>query len=351
MTKNRIHSIESLRAENHKLFEVLKVNKLLASSLHLDIVLKTLLEKTKHICLAQASSIMFLNEKEDELYFHTANDEQENELKKVRLKVGEGIAGWVVEKRRPVLIENCQNDPRFSEKADHKLDFATYSMMCIPLEAKGRILGTIQVINRIDGKPFDKQDLRIFQILAEQAAIAIENARLHEIASVDGMTGLYRKDYFSSRLQEEFIRSQNTQRPLSFLMTDLDRFKKINDSYGHQGGDQVLIKVASMIRETVYKIASEDIAGRYGGEEFSVLLPGKNVKEALEMGEEIRQNIASSSISINHQTVRVSVSLGVSAYPLQKAKIHTPDDLILLADRALYLCKERGRNCVMLYEE
>ena len=344
-------SIRALGKENHKLFEVLEVNKLLASSLHLDIVLKILLEKAKYICSAEASSIMFLNEEDKELYFHTADDTREDELKKVRLKVGEGIAGWVVEERLPVLIEDCQNDPRFSEKADQKLNFATYSMMCIPLEVKEHVLGTIQVINRSDGEPFEQTDLRIFQILAEQASIAIENARLHEIASVDGMTGLYRKDYFVARLKEEFIRSQNSQRSLGLIMLDLDFFKRINDTYGHHGGDQVLINIASMIRETVYKIGSDDIAGRYGGEEFSILLPGKNAKEALEMGEAIRHNVETSSIVIAGQSVSVSASLGVSIYPLQKDHIQKSEDLVLLADRALYLCKERGRNCIALYEE
>ncbi len=343
---------EELFQENIRLYGVLEINAILSATLRLDIILNTLLDKAKEVCKAQASSIMRLDEEKQELFFHIIKGHESEALLGVRLKLGEGISGWVALNRQPVLVEDCTKDARFYRKADQKSSFITKSMMCVPLMVKERSIGTIQVLNRVDEKPFTTNDLRIFQVLANQAAIAIENARLHEMATVDAMTGLYMKDYFMARLEEEYNRSKRTGNPLSLLMSDIDLFKKVNDTYGHQGGDLALVALAKIIHETIANIANPlDMAGRYGGEEFCILLPGRDVEDAFEIGEMIRKNIETRDIPIENKKAKITISIGYTTFPFHDRYIKNAEDFIKLADSALYICKAKGRNCVSLYED
>ncbi len=338
--------------EKDRLYKVLEVNAIISSSLNLQVVLDTLMGKAKEVMESEASSLMLVDEEAQELYFYTVKGEKSDAIKTIRLKMGEGISGWVASKGEPVLVEDAAQDPRFSRKADQKSQFHTKSMMCVPLRAKKRILGTVQVLNKLDGTFFNMADLKIFEVLADQAAIAIENARLHEMATVDQVTGLYLKHYFLARLEEEYKRARLSGQPMAVIMSDIDLFKKVNDNFGHQGGDRALVELAAVIKDTVKEKGSvDDIPGRYGGEEFCVLLPDTDSQRALEMAEHIRRNIESHPIQIGEKTAKITISVGVACYPFHAQYIKDKEDFIKLADEALYICKHRGRNCVALYEE
>ncbi len=344
-------SFHALQEENRRLLSTLDINALLSSTLHLDVVMDSLLRKAEEVCNAEASSLMLVDEEKQELYFHTVKGGSSEILKEIRLKIGEGLAGWVAQHGKPVLVPDCSRDSRFFRKADQKSHFHTRTMMCVPLQIRNRTIGTIQVLNRHDNQPFEEVDLRIFTVLANQAAIAIQNARLHRMATVDGTTGLYRKNYFMARLEEEFLHCKNSDEPMSVLMSDIDHFKRVNDRFGHQGGDQVLVEFAAVLMNTVHKLGTADIAGRYGGEEFCVLLPGSDVQRAEEVGNLICENIRNHSIKVGEQTTNITISIGISVYPLHANNIEKALDFIRLSDEALYICKNRGRNCVSLYEE
>ena len=146
-----------LREENRRLFDVLEINAILSGTLRLDVVLDALLAKAKEVCTAEACSIMLKDQITDELYFHIVKGEKSSALRNVRLKLGEGISGWVAENKKAVLVEDCKKDKRFDGKADQKSSFETRTMMCVPLTVKDRVLGTIQVLNRIDKRPFDSK--------------------------------------------------------------------------------------------------------------------------------------------------------------------------------------------------
>ncbi len=342
-----------LQKENERLYGVLEINAVLSATLKLEEVLDALLKKAKDVCEAEASSLMLLDNLTEELYFYTISEQKSSSLKNVRLKFGEGIAGWVAQNKKPVLVEDCSKDSRFSKKADDKSQFETRTMMCVPLILRQETLGTIQVLNRLDEEPFCDSDLRIFLVLANQAAVAIKNARLYEMATIDGMTRLYLKDYFLNCLEEEYQNAKNSSKPMSLLMSDIDFFKKVNDLYGHQGGDKALVFLAKIIQKTVASLketGNSSIAGRYGGEEFCVLLPGKDEKEAKEIGELIRKNIEESVICIEEKSAKITISIGLASYPVHSNYIDTSLDFIKLADEALYTCKARGRNCVSSYE-
>ncbi|MEQ9363525.1 MAG: sensor domain-containing diguanylate cyclase [Leptospirales bacterium] len=351
MPEREISEITRLQAENDRLYNVLEVGALLSSSLDLDVVLDSLMTKARELCEAEASSLMLFDEEKEELYFHTIKGEKSEAIRNIRLKLGEGISGWVAQAGKPVLVADASSDPRFSRKADDSSSFETRTMMCVPLKARRRVIGTVQVLNKVGKRLFDEDDLRIFQSMGNQAAVAIENARLHTMATVDGTTGLYIKSYFKARMQEEFRRAKATGQPLSMLMSDIDLFRNVNNTYGHQGGDQALVELAGVIKETVHKLGSDDIAGRYGGEEFCVLLPESGPERGLEVSELIRKNIEKHPIPVgDNEITNITISIGVSSYPLHKEHIHEVDDFVKLADEALYLCKHRGRNCCSLYE-
>ena len=204
--------IQNLTVENRKLYTVLDATAMLSSQPRLNIVLDTLMRKAKEVMDSEASSLMLLDEETEELYFHTlTGDKSDTEgLRNIRLKIGQGIAGWVAQEGEPVLVEDASKDPRFFNKADKVSSFVTRSMMCVPLKFRNRVLGTVQVLNKADGSFFKEKDLKIFQVLANQAAIAVENTRLYEMATVDGPTKLYVKTFFLARLEEEFRRSRTS---------------------------------------------------------------------------------------------------------------------------------------------
>jgi len=212
----------------------------------------------------------------------------------------------------------------------------------MPLIAKEKILGTLNV-SKAEAESFTERDFELFKNLANQAAIAIDNARLYRYAVTDEMTKLYNHRYFQQRLDKELQRCDRYQSHLSLIIIDVDHFKAFNDTYGHQEGDRVLKTVASLIEDNIREI---DIAARYGGEEFTVICPEKNTDGAIVPAERIRKAIEQYDFRINGQSVPLTISTGIACYPeIANNKI----DLIKKADLALYYSKKTGRNKTSLY--
>jgi diguanylate cyclase (GGDEF)-like protein len=205
------------------------------------------------------------------------------------------------------------------------------------LRTKDRILGSIEVINKNSGS-FDSDDMLILTALANQVAVAIENARLYEESIVDGLTGLYQRKYFELRLEEELKRSQKYKHPLNLVMIDIDYFKKVNDEHGHLMGDAVLKEVASVFKKS---IRLEDVVARYGGEEFVLIMPHTSLENTRKTGERLRAEIEEMEIS----GIRITISVGIGHFDGKEMDFNHRD-LINRADRALYLAKKRGRNRV-----
>jgi diguanylate cyclase (GGDEF)-like protein len=208
--------------------------------------------------------------------------------------------------------------------------------------AKDKLLGALNVSNSV-ANFFTESDFELFINLANQAAIAIENARLYRYAVTDEMTRLYNHRYFQQRLDEELMRATRYDNQVSLLILDVDHFKNFNDTYGHPEGDRVLKIVARLIEKSIREV---DIAARYGGEEFVVICPEKNGEGSLVPAERIRSAIADYDFRIDGKPVPITVSVGIACFPDQ-AKSKT--ELIQRSDYALYYAKENGRNRVSLY--
>ena len=211
--------------------------------------------------------------------------------------------------------------------------------LTLPLTAAGERFGTLEIV----GDSFTKEQRMNAASLAAHAVVALENARLHGMverqALVDGLTGLANRRAATDALHAETARAQRLQTPLAIVLADLDRFKDVNDEYGHAVGDEVLRTFADVLRRT---LRESDVAGRWGGEEFLLLLPGADEEGAVQLAERIRLTLADRSIP-GAPGLSVTASFGVAEY----AGESNSDDLVLAADGALYRAKRAGKDRVV----
>ncbi len=260
-----------------------------------------------------------------------------------KIKVGEGIAGTVFLERKAIITNLGVNDPRFVSKGSPA---NVQSLLCVPLITKGEAIGVINISNKKYDLLFNQKDLEFMTSLANQAAIAIDNAKLYELATKDGLTKLYINRHFMTLLENEVRRCSRYKHNMSVIMLDIDDFKLINDSCGHLVGDQILREVSNQILTTVRKI---DVAARYGGEEFVILLPETTKQGASIIAERLRKNIANLKVNTNDdKVVTTTVSMGIAQFPNDAA---TAQDIIDAADKALYYSKRNGKNVVSIYGE
>lgn len=254
----------------------------------------------------------------------------------------------------PIIQYFEQNNKSLTigELREHVGDCASYPILMqlvaeliVPLKAKGRVIGLIVLGEKAVGGEYPESERSFLVDLASLGGIAVENARLYERATVDMMTGLKNHAYFQSRTKEEREKAIKRGTSLALLLTDVDKFKNFNDTYGHQAGDEVLKAVAAVLLESARKT---DIAARYGGEEFCLVMPGATVEMAVEMAEQIRQKVEAMTVTHENTELKVTMSIGVSVLDAeQDAK--TNKNLVERADKALYICKRSGRNQVRAF--
>ncbi len=259
-----------------------------------------------------------------------------------KIRAGEGIAGEAFYNKKAIITNLGENDPRFfrSEASSVK------SLICLPLIVKEEAIGVINIANKKNDKFFNQDDLDFMGALANQAAIAISNAQLYELAITDGLTKLYIRRHFEYLLDAEIKRSSRYKHAISLLMMDIDNFKPINDTYGHQIGDEMLRKISKVIKDTIRKI---DLPCRYGGEEFALILPETPKKFARKISERLRKRISEIKVKTrDNQEISPTVSIGISDFPIDAQE---KELLINCADQALYFSKKMGKNCVAEYNE
>jgi diguanylate cyclase (GGDEF)-like protein len=253
------------------------------------------------------------------------------------------LSGWIVRNQKELFLPDLRKEVELEGVKVYVVgkERANLSWMGVPLTA-ANVTGVIALAS-YRPNAFDKADMELLSNLAQHITVALDNtirhAQVEEQARLDSLTGVYNHGYFLKRLAEQATESFANHTPLSLIMLDIDFFKQYNDTYGHLVGDRILTTLCAAIK---HHIKQSDAVGRWGGEEFVIALPGANGTEALQVAERVGQTMAALRIEDREQnSVPVpTVSQGIAVYPIEADEIYR---LIDLADRRLYIAKERGR--------
>ena len=319
-----------------------KVGRSVTSTLELDEVLRRIVDAAVWLTKAEEGFLALVNEESGQLYLRAIKSASENQSRNLYLPVSDTLIGRVVDTRRPLRTAKRPEEAPIRVASG----FLVHSLLHVPLISKGRALGVLGVDNLSSPDPFSEMEEVQLATLADYATVAIENANLYtqiqQMAITDELTGLYNRRGLFELGRREVERSLRFGRQLPILMIDIDFFKEINDAYGHLIGDQVLQVLAQRFRRNVREI---DIVGRYGGEEFVILLLENDLPTAQTIAERLRLLISNIPVHTDRGPIDVTVSMGVSAVALDVKDLPT---LLQRADEALYIAKSSGRNRVAL---
>src|SRR5579864_2172549 len=325
------------------------VAKALTSTLNLDSVLQSIMEKIAEYFRPDTWSLLMVDDASEELYFAIAVGDASGSLKSVRLKLGEGIAGWVAKHGEQLVIPDVYTDPRFAKRIDEMTKWRTRSMICMPLRAKHRTLGVIQLINcPLDN--FGDPKLFFLKALCDYAAIAIENARaverIQELTITDDCTGLYNARHLYKTLEAEVYRSARFGHEFSVIFIDLDHFKLVNDTHGHLVGSKLLNEIGYFIKSQLRLI---DFAFRYGGDEFVILLPQTSKEAALIVAKRLLEVMRTLHFLRDDKlNLEVRASLGLATYPDDAKSAH---EIIRQADEMMYAVKNTTRDNIAVAQQ
>jgi diguanylate cyclase (GGDEF)-like protein len=265
----------------------------------------------------------------------------------VRQAPGEGILGRVFSTGQAVVVRDVAEQPDHARRRRYR----SSSYLAFPLTGPVGVQAVIAVTDKANGEPFDDRDLAILMSFGAPASLALGREELRERtrdlahqATIDGLTGLFNRRYFETRLEQEIQRQRRQFDELSLLMVDLDNFKDLNDTQGHLVGDRVLREVADILRRAVRIF---DVCARYGGEEFVILMPGANAPTALRIAERIRRQVEQHFASGLRSGSPVSPTVSVGVSSAQPST--TRETLIAQADSALFQAKGAGKNVVCVY--
>jgi diguanylate cyclase (GGDEF)-like protein len=268
----------------------------------------------------------------------------QEEVMRSRPNFGEGLTGWAVVHRRPVWTNRAHLDPRATVVAGTPIE--PEAMIVVPLIARGTLKGALNIYRIGEEAAFFEHEFELAKWFGDAAALALDNAqiraRLEYLAQTDSLTGLYNHRFFHERLRAELTRASRQHDSVAVLMFDLDDFKRVNDVYGHGAGDQLLIQIARLARETV---RGSDVVCRIGGEEFGVIMPSCDAGDALGLASRLIERLRALDLE---PMGRMTVSVGVSQGPRHAMN---PRELVTCAEAAMMTAKARGKNQVVLYDD
>ena len=310
---------------------------------------------------AQKANLMLFNRETEQLEIkvvwgnipkETRDAINEGRMETKTFSIGEGVAGLAAKVRKPVRL----NDRSKISQVGRNL---VYCILAVPMVYGGEVVGVMTLTNKVktgeeDGTlvldtlgRFGEDDEQLLLSLADQAAVNLHKAKLYTESITDRLTGLYNARHFESRFEGCIASSMHEDTPLSLAVSDIDHFKKFNDTYGHQAGDFVLAQTAELLQLMV-RDGSLDAAFRYGGEEFCMLMPQTSIEDATALLDQYRKRIEDAEFQYDGQTLKVTVSIGLSCCPTDG---HVRAPLFEAADQALYQAKSSGRNRVYRIKE
>ena len=369
---------DTLMTNRRRLQQIFEISKSLTQSLDLKEVYGKILDS------------LFLHFKKLEVGAILLRDEDSGSLRQVATKIrdkrkskklflSQSILRQAIEQSKAVMITDISQDKEAHLSESIEVS-RIVSAMCVPLITKAGTRGVIYVYSSNSPQGFRKEDLCFITSVSNPAAVAIENALLHDktkhseeelrrardeleakvqertaeladanaklrdLSITDDLTGLFNRRYLVRALEAEFIRAIRYKRTFSVLLFDIDDFKQVNDRYGHNCGDTVLIKLASLIRGC---LRTSDMVARYGGDEIAILLPETERSKATEVAEKLRGLIEGTPFEWHNETFNVTCSIGIASAP--DDRIAGWNDLLDKADQALYRGKGTGKNVVFTF--
>jgi diguanylate cyclase (GGDEF)-like protein len=331
---------------------------------------KNILIKVIKETSAAAGIVYWFDEAQHEFKLKTLHgipSERINQITRI-LRKPEGVISNVQQYSKTI----CEND---LQKSVYLADLANYyqSVMVVPLHFQKQVLGILVLFKQ--GKTFTINQLKLLNLFAPRVAVRLDNSRLYQLAketalenarlyinisklyqqaTMDELTGLFNRNFLMQRIKEELKKAWRFKQPLSLIFADLDFFKRVNDEHGHQVGDQLLTEFGTLMKKSVREY---DVACRFGGEEFLILLPQTHIENGFELAERLRKKVAKHVFCSGTENLKITASFGLSKIP-SFDELATPMDdenlsnfaenLVSLADEALYQAKKSGRNLVIV---
>lgn len=302
-----------------------------------DSMISIMTELGKSLAGSERASFWYWDEKRKEYYTIAAWGRG-----KITIPQGTGIVGATIQNKEAIVINDPYTDARFNSNVDKESGFVTKSILCVPVtEENGKVIGAFEAINKRNANgencDFEQSDVKRLAMVTVFCGKLLESHLLKQQAQIDPLTGLKNRrglyDFYARNVQSE-------KRPVSVIICDIDFFKKVNDTYGHNAGDAVLIHIADRLQASV---AACDEVVRWGGEEFVFLLRNQDGKVAADFAEMIRKKIEATVCQYKDMNIQVTMSFGVEEFDVERSL----DENIKRADEKLYRAKEEGRNRVI----
>jgi len=367
----QFHSLEAPQLE--RFLERQKAGLSLRHEVDLDLVLRQILQKAYEFVPSESGSILLDDpfrkvptRKDNELVFIATFGDSSADLVGRRLPAQHGIVGRVYQTGTPYLSADVEKDPNFYGNIDQQIGHKTHSVVAVPIYIGKTVCGVLELINRLEGKSFTRRDMTLLEIFAGYTSFTLQNAldakRAHELAKKDDLTGLYNDRWFHVRLTETLSQARKSGKEAVLLFMDLDRFKFVNDCHGHLAGSQVLREVGFLLKRTIQR--GDSTVARYGGDEFVMILPETTLEEGLDVCEEIRRTIETTtflerewgfSMPPLHLRGILSASIGVARYLPNRDSTTSfeveKSELLRRADIAMYHAKSLGKNQVVVWDQ
>lgn len=346
--KKQLERIDNRQMETLRVFH--EVARALTSTLELEPLLMAILSSMDEFFGPERWSLMMIDEETNDLYYALSAGVDDRSFKHLRIRMGEGIAGFVAQTGHPLIVPNVKLDREWSAFAAKHKELNLQSIACLPIKHGERILGVLQLHNsKLDLLP--DSSIAFLRVLCDYTAIALQNARsvklIHHLSITDDCTGLFNARHLYTLLEQE-INPEHSDRVVpiqppvfSLLFFDLDHFKSVNDTHGHLVGSRLLSEIGGVIKRT---LGPEHPAFRYGGDEFVAMLRGLDKPHATELSNHLRDTLnATRFLSGEGMSLRITASFGLATFPEDGNTMHS---IIRSSDAMMYQAKAMGRNCL-----
>jgi diguanylate cyclase (GGDEF)-like protein len=344
-----IQLLQQLKQKKEKTDEILRICEMMNSITDLDNLVHFIITEVSRFLEARRASLMMVEEGLQYLVIKAAKGIDDNIIKSTKIRIGDGIAGWVAQEGKPWLVEDIETDSRIKQR--NKPNYITKSFMCLPIRMENKIRGVLNISDKMNSAvpSFTEEDLKLTTIIVRQAGTALQNCYLHQkIDSIDfrdNLTGIFNRKCFYERLEEEIARLHRYKSALSLVMLDVDYFREYNDRVGHMMGNTIIKEISYLIKQNIRGV---DTLARYEGGCFAVILPETPAENAQIVAEKIRKAINEYPFpkAVEQPGGKVTISGGVAGF----SQDITKEELVNRAYQALLTAKKAAeKNTICIY--